>query len=65
MRPRNRIAEHAFDLVDEAATRSGVLKIQWHPGLLLVLDNWRMLHARANATGRDEARALERVVVRS
>jgi alpha-ketoglutarate-dependent taurine dioxygenase len=35
----------------------------WEPGIVLIIDNWRVLHGRGKCTGSDFGRSLERVVV--
>jgi alpha-ketoglutarate-dependent taurine dioxygenase len=35
----------------------------WEPGIVLIIDNWRVLHGRGKCTGSDFGRTLERVVV--
>jgi hypothetical protein len=38
--------------------------IEWEPGLILILDNWRVLHARGRSNNSDDSRLLYRVLVR-
>ncbi len=65
MRPMRPSAE-SVAFIDSLENREPTAAIEWHPGLCLVLDNWRMLHARAPRPAEPELdRLIERVLVRN
>jgi hypothetical protein len=66
MKPRNDAAIAALDFLDGTALCS-TIDIEWHPGLLLIVDNWRVLHGRAPARecAASCTRTLQRVLVES
>jgi len=51
-------------VVQDAIQQAKDVAIKWAPGLLLILDNWRVLHARGEAPQSDDSgRLLERVLI--
>jgi len=51
-------------IVQEAIEDADVHAIDWQPDQILILDNWRVLHARGSADSDDaDTRVLERVLV--
>ena len=69
MTPATPRAERAVSLIDEYSNRASQTLIEWREGSLLVIDNWRVLHARApNAVSTsdsngEESWSLERVLL--
>ena len=55
--------EYSRPLMEAALTRSSGVAIEWAPCRVLVVDNWRCLHARGGTTSLAEHRLLERVLV--
>jgi len=62
MRPASG-AQKAARVVQRAIKASPVGEIAWRQGDLVLLDNWRSLHARGKATRPDRDRRLQRVLV--
>lgn len=62
MKPASAAFADVSDLLEQAATNSGVEEVYWEEGLTLVLDNWRVFHARPDVTHTSN-RKLERVFV--
>jgi len=64
MRPVDPLSRLSVELMIALTRRKASASIQWRPGLCLVLDNWRMLHARPRPpVGLEPERSLERVLV--
>ena len=63
MKPLNRAAREASEIVGLCMQSQMPQRIEWHPGDLLVIDNFRILHARGAAGAPDQDRILERVLV--
>lgn len=54
----------AGELFEQALRQAPHVRLEWQRDDLVIIDNWRMLHARAAAEGRDTAsRRLQRVLV--
>jgi alpha-ketoglutarate-dependent taurine dioxygenase len=53
-------------IVSDAVKRSLREVVHWSPGKLVIIDNWRLLHARAEPSPGEESerRVLERVLIR-
>lgn len=62
MTPRTRSAARAQSVLLEAITRRPPDLVDWTPGRTIVLDNWRVLHARPDCSSAT-ARVLARVLV--
>jgi hypothetical protein len=66
MRPMWTGGGQSMALVKALDNQRASAVIDWRPGLCLVLDNWRMLHARAPRPDQPEhERLIERVLVRT
>jgi L-asparagine oxygenase len=65
MGPAVRTRHESRAIIDEHLARAEKLLITWSTGDLLVLDNRRVLHARAPAVQEDSDRELKRVLVRA
>jgi len=63
MLPTNKTAEQAIVSICESLEQSNLIEIEWSPGRMLLIDNWRMLHGRASAREDDRDRELLRVLV--
>jgi len=64
MRPVSRAGAEAGETLARALLVTTPVAHQWRPGQALLLDNWRMLHARPAVTRNDaQTRRLERVLV--
>ncbi len=66
MRPAHLAFNRAADILDLRSQEIKPVQIHWKLGHTLVLDNWRMLHARGSSSLEGvERRVLERVLVGS
>ena len=63
MVPMSNDAQAALDLFRSCLVASRQITIDWSEGDVLVIDNWRCIHARGMAIVRDEDRVLERILV--
>jgi hypothetical protein len=63
MRPAHPNFGRSAKVLEETCANFPPTVINWYYGRVLVLDNWRMLHARADG-GPNPQRILERVLVR-
>lgn len=64
MVPQNRSAHYAQQNVQQALSRLNPITISWKPNLAIIIDNWRMLHARGEAPNTDDSeRVIERILV--
>src|SRR5215469_2732818 len=65
LRPAHRSAQSTTHDFDHALTSIPTVSIRWEPNLTIIIDNWRLLHARADRPeGADyEDRLLQRVLV--
>lgn len=72
MKPAHQRFAEAATLLNEALNRTKPISINWYEGLTVVLDNWRVLHARADnetcstqnsLNQEEEEREIERVLV--
>ena len=63
MMPANRPACFVRSVVDNLIANSKAQTIQWSPGDVVVLDNWRMLHSRGPAPQNEATRTLARIYV--
>jgi L-asparagine oxygenase len=64
MRPLTSAALHAHAIIRDATRGSKVARVEWRPNDLLVIDNFRLLHARGEASAPDCDRVLARVLIR-
>jgi len=62
MRPAHDRFAKVEGLVQEMIAAGPVYKIGWRPNKVLILDNWRVLHARGEVTAENSERVLERVL---
>ena len=63
MKPTNRHCLEALDFVDVKITNAQVTEIHWRPGTLLVVDNYRLLHARGESQIQDPNRVHQKMLV--
>ncbi len=63
MLPVNKLAEEALVAIAERIEQEELIEVDWKPGRMLVIDNWRMLHGRASAQEEDGDRRMLRVLV--
>lgn len=63
MAPRTRAAEKAFSSMEAAIDRQEPERIEWEVGMVLVIDNHRLLHGRASSGCEDEVRVLQRISI--
>lgn len=63
MRPAAKSGEFASKLLAHKIRSSRVTRLTWRRGMLLILDNYRMLHSRGAASAPDPDRELGRVLV--
>ncbi len=63
MRPAVAGRSRAAQIVERLPSTVECTRIEWREGTTVVIDNHRMLHARALGTGQPEGRVLERVLV--
>ena len=60
MRPGHAATDALDDVVKAVQSFSQQIEIEWENGLLLIIDNWRCLHARGEGAGRAPSRRLRR-----
>jgi hypothetical protein len=64
MRPAHRTFGSSSVILNSYCRETDPYTVNWAKGLLLILDNWRILHARGRSSDVDnENRVLERVLV--
>lgn len=63
MLPLTEGARKTQQIIEAALGRAPQDRIDWRPGDLLVIDNYRVLHARGSTLARDTDRILERILV--
>jgi hypothetical protein len=63
MKPLTSRARAGSDILGTAIVASEQTQIDWRIGDLLVIDNWRVLHARSGAERPDPQRSLLRILV--
>lgn len=63
MRPMTEEARELRNILVRKVETTPQLRIDWHAGDLLVIDNHRMVHARGAAKRDDEDRVLKRILV--
>jgi hypothetical protein len=65
MEPCDPAAVQVSSCIVAGTLSSSAISFSWQPHSLILLDNWRMLHARSGGDGRDaHCRILERVLLR-
>lgn len=66
MKPISSKKDLANSLLNSCIEKAKEITINWHPGKTLIIDNWRILHARAGAEEKfdDEQRIIERCVIK-
>jgi hypothetical protein len=65
MIPAHPSFKKSADVVEQACDEALPIEIDWEPGVTVILDNWRMLHARGPQPKDSEVRILERVMIRA
>jgi alpha-ketoglutarate-dependent taurine dioxygenase len=67
MRPANKSFGRSERVIKAASERSAAIAISWAADRLIILDNWRLMHARAPKPDNEDlgSRVLERVLVTS
>lgn len=63
MRPAHEEFRGSFSLMQAKVRHASAIEIRWQPGMLLLIDNWRMMHSRGESPIVDENRVLQRVLV--
>lgn len=63
MRPMTREARELEALIQRRINISEATRISWEPGCLLIIDNWRMVHARGESKRPDANRVLKRILI--
>jgi L-asparagine oxygenase len=63
MKPMTKEAHGLKALVDARIQDCRSMRIEWEPQNLLIIDNRRMLHARASSTRPDAGRILKRMLI--
>jgi alpha-ketoglutarate-dependent taurine dioxygenase len=63
MKPITSKARIGGDIIATAIAATEQTRIEWRIGDLLVIDNWRLLHARSEAERPDPQRSLLRILV--
>jgi alpha-ketoglutarate-dependent taurine dioxygenase len=63
MRPMTREARELEALIGARINRSAQTQIDWQPESLLIIDNWRMVHARGKSNSADIRRVLKRMLI--
>ena len=64
MRPAHDRFTASVRVIEKANQKITSSSVQWNTGLLIIIDNWRMLHARSDAGDyNDEHRVLERCLI--
>lgn len=65
MHPANTAATGLFDVLEQTCPQSSDFEISWESGMCVILDNWRMLHGRADCSNpAGQSRVLHRVLVK-
>lgn len=63
MRPAVKSRNNALKIISHYTRTIKPIKVDWIEGRIVVVDNHRIIHARASASGETENRILERVMV--
>ncbi|QRN96003.1 TauD/TfdA family dioxygenase [Archangium violaceum] len=63
MRPYNSAAKRIHQHIIDTLKQSNYKEIKWSPGRVLIVDNWRMLHGRADSRETNEVRTLQRITI--
>lgn len=63
MEPMNDAATEALRIMNCKISKEKLIKINWHVGDLLILNNWTMLHGRAGNNKDDQNRELLRILI--
>ena len=63
MKPSNRMASRALAMVSARIIETKATEISWQSGTLLVIDNFRLLHARAVSPLPDPQRLHQKVLI--
>ncbi len=63
MTPANSSAHKIEDLLSSKRVRESLTEIHWEKGMVLVIDNWRIMHGRGNPMKNGVERELYRVLV--
>jgi hypothetical protein len=64
LEPASRTAGRVGEFLQRAICEAPNMSIQWKLGQAMLVDNWRMLHARGESAVPDRDRLLERVLIR-
>jgi hypothetical protein len=65
MTPINEAAKQLSSMLHERSSLDIGMRIEWQPGRVLILDNWRMLHARCRPVVNEGERVLERIYIKN
>jgi hypothetical protein len=63
MTPSYGVMEDLGSQLESALAATELEQHYWEPGMVLIVDNWRVLHGRGTSTEADFGRSLERIVV--
>lgn len=63
MIPVNSRSNKIADLFSSKRAQDSTTEVQWKQGMIIIIDNWRMLHGRGKPMGRGKDRELYRVLV--
>ena len=63
MRPCHRACKNLSSRLEQALMAFEPEQHFWNPGIVLLIDNWRVLHGRGKSTESDYGRCIERIVV--
>jgi len=56
-------ADATLEILKKSRWKELIVRIEWEPGLTLIIDNWRLLHGRESCSQNDETRTLFRTLV--
>jgi hypothetical protein len=59
----SRDGAQALGVYSSPSWRQYIAEVRWEPGMAVVIDNWRVLHARGDALRDDRERTLVRILV--
>ena len=63
MKPGHPKFKRSADLLERACRGVSPIRVDWEAGVRIILDNWRVLHARGLPPQANENRVLERVMI--
>jgi hypothetical protein len=63
MRPLSDVGAEVAREFEQHMSHVRPTEVHWQPDLLLILDNWRVIHGRANGDHPEPERVLERILI--